>query len=120
MLRAILRIFTGGLLDKLADAYKAREEAKTDAERIAADVEIARLQERQANRALGGRITAWVQAAWAAPFIIYDWKLLVWDKVLGAGVTDDLSADLMTMQLRIAMFYFGGAAAVGVVRALKR
>jgi len=40
--------------------------------------------------------------------------------VIGFGATDALSADLLDLQLRIVPFYFGGAAAIGVVRALRR
>lgn len=120
MIRAIIAALTGDLGQSLARAFEAKHNAQTEQDRIAAELEIARLQERQANRALGGRITGVMQALWAAPFIIYDWKLLVWDKVLGAGVTDPLSASLIDMQIRIAMFYFGGAAVIGVVRAIRR
>jgi hypothetical protein len=119
-LRAILNVLTGDIGQSIARAYEAKNTAKTEQDRIAAELEIARLQERQANRALGGRLTGVMQALWAAPFIIYDWKLLVWDKVLHAGATDPLSISLIDMQLRIATFYFGGAAAIGVVRALRR
>ncbi|MBT9386545.1 hypothetical protein KM176_21980 [Pseudooceanicola sp. CBS1P-1] len=110
----------GGLGPALVRAYEARNAAGSEQERIAAEVEIARLHAQQQNRALGGRLTALMQALWAAPFVIYDWKLLVWDKVLAAGATDGLSVSLLEMQLRIATFYFGGAALVGAVRALRR
>lgn len=119
MIRAVLSLLSGGLGDQLRRAYEAKLAAANDRERIAADMEIARLEAAQANRALGGRITAVMQAAWAAPFIIYDWKLLVWDKVFGMGATDALSMSLIDMQLRIATFYFGGAAVIGVVRAMR-
>ncbi|MFY0682863.1 MAG: hypothetical protein JXR13_20035, partial [Thalassovita sp.] len=118
MIALLSKLLTGGLIDQLSRAYAARHSAKTEQERIAASVTIAQLEERQANRALGGRLTAIVQAVWAAPFILYNAKLVVWDKVLGLGATDLLSADLMAMQLRIATFYFGGNALVGVVRAV--
>lgn len=120
MIRAVLSLLSGGLGDQLRRAYEAKLAAANDRERIAADMEIARLETAQANRALGGKITALVQAAWAAPFIAYNWKLIVWDKILGLGATDTLSSTLLEMQATIAMFYFGGAAAIGVVRAIKR
>ncbi|RBO54636.1 hypothetical protein DSD19_04470 [Rhodovulum sp. BSW8] len=116
----LVQILGGGLAGQLREAYEARLRAANDADRIAAEIRIAELQERQANRALGGRLTAWVQAAWAAPFILYNAKLLIWDKVLGLDATDALSADLLDLQLRIVTFYFGGAAAIGVVRELRR
>ena len=70
-----------GLAGKLAAAYTARENAKTDAERISADVTIKQLESRRDALQSGGMVTAWVQALWAAPFIVYVWKLVVWDKV---------------------------------------
>lgn len=120
MLAFLTNLFTSGLARQLREAYEARLRAENDGDRITADIQIATLEERQANRALGGRITAIVQAAWAAPFIIYHWKLLVWDKVLASGVTDPLSPELLQMQALIAGLYFGGAAVVGVVKAVKR
>lgn len=75
----LLSLLTGGVAKELRRAFQAKQDAETEQERIAAERDIARLEVRQANRALGGRLTAIVQAAWAAPFIIYNWKLLVWD-----------------------------------------
>ena len=120
MIGFLTSLLTGGLGAELRRAYEAKLAASNDSERIAAELEIARLETAQANRALGGKITALVQAAWAAPFIAYNWKLIVWDKILGLGTTDTLSSTLLEMQATIAMFYFGGAAAIGVVRAIKR
>jgi hypothetical protein len=120
VLSSIVGLFTGGVAQSLADAYKARNDATTEQERIAAEVDIARIEERQATRALGGKLTAIVQAAWAAPFIVYNAKLVIWDKVFGLGATDPLSPSLMDTQITIVAFYFGGAAAIGVVRAIKR
>ncbi|TXH15861.1 MAG: hypothetical protein E6R03_06430, partial [Hyphomicrobiaceae bacterium] len=67
---------------KLADAYTARESASTDSERIAADVAIKQLESRQSVIVAGGRWIAPVQAAFAAMFLIYNAKLIIWDKVL--------------------------------------
>lgn len=120
MISGIVRWLSGDVASSLAKAYADRNNAQTEQARIAANVQIARLEERQANRALGGRITAWVQAVWAAPFIIYTWKLIVWDKVLGMGATDELSLQLLEMQTLIVGLYFGGAAGIGVVRALRK
>lgn len=38
---------------------------------------------------------------WAMVFLIYDAKLVLWDKVLGLGVTDPLSSELTTVHLTI-------------------
>lgn len=119
MLSALIKWLTGGGVDAISKAYAARHNAQTEQQRIDAEIEINRVETQQANRELGGRVTAWVQLAWAAPFIAYNSKLIVWDKMLGMGATDALSGDLMDLQLRIVTFYFGGSAAVGVVRALR-
>jgi hypothetical protein len=66
-------------------------EASNQEKQIAAEVEIAQLEvhrdiliAEQSNR-----LTRWIRPAFAAPFIIYDFKVVVWDKVLGLGATDD-------------------------------
>lgn len=120
ILTVIINALTGNVASKLADAYKARHTAETEQDRIMAEVTIAQLEANQSNRALGGRITAIVQAAWALPFIIYTWKLVFFDKVLGMGVTDPLSPALSDMQNTIVALYFGGAAGIGIIRALRK
>lgn len=120
MLGSIISLFGSGLAKELRRAFEARANAQTEQERIEAELRIAHLEARQASRALGGRLTAWVQAIWAAPFILYNAKLLIWDKVLGLGATDPLSQSLMDLQLRIVTFYFGGAVAIGAINAIRR
>lgn len=96
----------GGLAGKLADAYKAKADAQTDDARIAADVAIAQLQARQAAVIAGGRWIAPIQAAFAVMFLIYYGKLLIWDKVLGLGVTDGLSPSLENLGMIVVGFIF--------------
>lgn len=105
-----------GIASKLASAYAAREAAATDAERIKADITIKQLEARQASIVNGGRLSAWVQVLWAVPFIIYTWKLVLWDKVLGMGVTDPLSADLANLQQIIVGAFFLTVAVDKIVR----
>lgn len=110
----------GGIAGKLAAAYAARENAKTDAERIAADVTIKQLEARRDALQSGGMVTAWVQALWAAPFIVYVWKLVVWDKVLGLGATDGLSDSLEWVMVTIVGFYFLTTGAKSIISQIKR
>lgn len=119
-LQTLVGAFTGDVAEQLAKAYASKNNAETEQQRIQADLKISELLNRQKNRELGGKLTAWVQAIWAAPFIIYTWKLVVWDKVFAAGTTDALSSDLLNMQMRIITLYFGGAIGVGVIRALRK
>jgi hypothetical protein len=96
----------GSIAGKLADAYTARETAKTDSDRIAADVAIKQLEARQAVVIAGGRWIAPIQAAFAVMFLIYYGKLLIWDKVLGLGVTDGLSPSLENLGMIVISFIF--------------
>lgn len=119
MLEAIVSLLGRGIAKQIRDAYISKHNAETEAQRIEADVTIARLEAIQASRANGARVTAAVQALWATPFIIYNFKVVVWDKVMGLGATDALSDQLAATQTTVVGFYFGGAAAIGVVRAIR-
>lgn len=116
MIRLLASIFGGGIPDQLRRAYEARLNAQNDADRLAAEVQIARLEARQASHAIGGRWITLVQLAWALPFIIYNAKLVIWDKVLGWGVTDPLSAELYTLQSVIVGFFFVTTTIRGLAR----
>lgn len=112
MIGTILSWLTGGGITaiggELRAAYEAKLKAQTDAEKLAAEETIARLE---AQRSVliaeqGSWLTAWVRPAIALPFVVYLWKLIVWDKVLGYGATDDLSPQLWQMMTIIITAYF--------------
>jgi hypothetical protein len=52
----------------------------------------------------------------AAKFIIYVWKVVVWDKVLGLGTTDALSGDMSQWAMAVVTAYFGGRTLEKVAR----
>lgn len=112
MISTILSWLTGGGIKaiggELRAAYEAKLKAQTDAEKLKAEETIARLEaQRSVLIAEQGRwLTAWVRPAIALPFVIYIWKLVVWDKVLGQGATDDLSPQLWQMMTIIITAYF--------------
>ena len=104
----------GRVARALARAEERKAEAKTDAARIEADLRISQLEARRAALIEGpGRvITRIVQLAWALPFVIFNFKVIVWDKVLSLGVTDPLGEFERNVGLVIVSFYFltvGGA-----------
>lgn len=112
ILQTLLSWFTGGgfkgIAEELNEAYQARLNAANDADKISADVRMNLVQARVAAQTQGAG-SVWakiVRACFAAPFIIYVWKLVVWDKVLGYGATDDLSSDLWRVLTIIIAFYF--------------
>ncbi|PCJ20866.1 MAG: hypothetical protein COA96_15580 [SAR86 cluster bacterium] len=99
MLAVILKFFGGGIVGQVGKqintAIKAKLDAKNSTERIAADENIATLN---AQRDIliaeqSDRLTKWIRPAFAAPFILYLWKIIVWDKMLGLGATPDLSTE---------------------------
>ena len=120
MIGSILKWVTGGGLSgitaQLRGAYQDKLNATNDADRINAEIKIAQLEARQGVLVSGGKMTAMVQFLWAAPFIIYNAKLIVWDKVLGLGATDPLSPALYDVQTIIVGFFFLTAG----LRSLKR
>lgn len=108
MIGKILRFLTGagGVGEQLRLAYQARLDAQNDSERIAAEVNIALLNAKLESHRIGGRWITLIQIAWALPFVLYNAKLVVWDKMLGWGVTDPLSPELYTLQSVIVGFFF--------------
>lgn len=95
MLGNILSLFLGGPLNNitssLKEAYVEKLKAETSEAKLEADKTIAHLEVRrdilvaEQQRAL----TSWIRPALAAPVVAYVWKLVVWDTMLGWGVTPD-------------------------------
>lgn len=112
MLGAILSWLTGGGIKaigaELRGAYEAKLKATNDHEKLEAEQNIARLEAQQSILlAEQGRwLTAWVRPAIALPFVIYLWKLILYDKVLAWGATDNLSPELWNMMTVIIGAYF--------------
>ncbi len=115
-----LAITIGGVIKQLAHAYEAKAIAATDAERIAAEQRIEALRARRDVLVSGGWIPAAIQAAFAVPFIIYLWKLIVWDKVLGLGATDGLGEYETDIGQAVIAFYFLTAGAARVATIIRR
>lgn len=92
----------------LKEAYQSKLEAKNDAERIAADERIAILEARKSTilAAQSDPMERWVRIGWALPFVAYNAKLLVWDKMLEWGTTDPLSPELASIQMTVLGGYF--------------
>lgn len=93
---------------KIVEARIAAANAQTDREKIAADERVKTLEARQAVLVAesGSRINSIIRACFALPFVIYNAKLVVWDKVLDLGSTDPLSPELFQIELVCIGFYF--------------
>jgi len=127
---AVLGNLLGGPFAKAAvDAYRAKLQFENTAGKTAADLASRELAVEQRERELdvqllqaeqGNWFTRMVRPLWAMPFVIYTWKAVVWDKVLGLGATDALTGFVATLALTIATAYFGGRTIEKVARIIRR
>ena len=114
MFGAILGWLTSGGIaaigKQLNDAYARKLAAQTDQAKLDAERDIATLEARQAVLIAeqGSWRTAWIRPGFALPFVIYNAKVVVWDKVLGLGVTDALSPEFAQMEAVLIGAYFLG------------
>lgn len=112
VLSLILNFLGGGALktvsDSLVEAQRDRLRAETDEKKLETEETISRLQAHrdillteQSNWA-----TRMIRPLFALPFIIFNFKVIVWDKVLGWGSTDPLSSDLIELEMIVFGAYF--------------
>ncbi|HZP70623.1 MAG TPA: hypothetical protein VFB29_11830 [Pseudolabrys sp.] len=133
MLAALLG-FLGNLLGgpfarAAVDAYRAKLSSENTSEKICAELAARELAVEQRERELASQILRAEQGRWytalprplfALAFIIYVWKVVVWDKVLGLGATDPLSGDVAQWALIVLTAYFGGRSIEKVAQILTR
>jgi hypothetical protein len=127
---AWLGSFIGGpVVDGLISAYKAKLQAGNDRDRIAADLASRELALERQQREINARIVRAEQGRWytalprplfAFAFVIYVWKVVVWDKVLGLGSTDALGGDIGDWGWLVITAYFGGRSVEKVARIFAR
>lgn len=120
----------GGPFAKAAvDAYRAKLSAENTSEKIAADLAARELEVERRERELATQVVIAEQGRWytalprplfAFAFIIYVWKVVVFDKVLGWGTTDPLSGDVSQWAMIVLTAYFGGRSLEKVARILGR
>ncbi len=120
----------GGPFAKAAvDAYRAKLTAENTSEKIAADLAARELAVEQREAELATQVVIAEQGHWytalprplfAFAFVIYAWKVVVWDKVLGLGSTDALGGDVAQWAMIVLTAYFGGRSLEKVARILAR
>ena len=98
----------GKIAERITEAKIKAVDATTERERIEASVVVQQLEARQAILLAeqGHWLTRWIRPAFALPFVIYNFKVIVWDKVFGLGVTDDLSSSYWQLQMVVFGAYF--------------
>jgi hypothetical protein len=114
------------------DAYRARLSAENASEKLAADLAARELDVERRERELSAQVVVAEQGRWltalprplfAFAFVIYAWKVVVWDKVLGAwthGSTDPLGGDVAQWAMVVLTAYFGGRSLEKVAKILGR
>ena len=97
----------------LGNAYARKENAKTESERIEADVDIQNLK-----AARDVKIAQIKNFVWYSPrslisycVVVVVFKLLVWDTVLGLGVTQNPGDIVLWIVITVLGFLFGSTSA---------
>jgi hypothetical protein len=129
MLQRLAQFLTAPIVNGAIAAYKAKIEATNSQDRMAADLAAKEIEaeieaRKQASAIIlaeqGRWYTAIVRPLFAAPFIIFAWKVVVWDKVLGLGTTDALGGAVADWAGYVLVAYFGGRSIEKVARILRR
>ena len=129
MLAWLASLIGGPIVNGLIDGYKAKLDAANTHDRIAADLAAKHIEAEIAARQQATAIIIAEQGRWytaiirpllALPIIIYFWKVIVWDKVLGVGVTDPLTGLVSDWAGTIVTAYVGGRSVEKVANLLAR
>lgn len=129
MMAWLLSFLSGPLLNSLVNAYKAKLEAGNTRDAKAVDLAVAEIQGDIAARSAAKEIiiaeqghwyTAIIRPLFALPFVIFAWKVIVWDKVLAWGTTDPIDPNMWTVFLAVIGSYFGLTAIDRIARVFKR
>lgn len=129
MWMAILSFLGGPFITGALDAYKARLKSINSTDAMAVDLlkneVLAEIQARaDATKVIiaeqGRWFTAIIRPLFAVPFIVFEFKVIIWDKVLGWGVTDKIDPMMWGVFQTIIISYFGSVAVERVTQILKR
>lgn len=103
------------LTGPLERAYKAKLDAKNDADRLEAEKQITFFQG-QIDLAQAAVNDPWYSPRSIMGFsaAVYVGKIIVWDTVLGLGVTPDPGSQVTGIVMMVIGFYFGSKAATDV------
>jgi len=93
---------------ELRQARLDKINASNDEKRIEADIRIAELEAQQSILLAeqGNILTRWIRPLTATPFIIYLFKVLVWDHSFGLGTTPPLPTELYHLMMLVFGAYF--------------
>jgi hypothetical protein len=118
---------TAPIINGFLDAYKAKLDSQNTQGAQAAEVAraalLAEVDARKSANAIiiaeqGRWYTAMIRPLLALPVIIYLWKVIVWDKVLGWGTTDVIAGDVGVWAGTIVTTYVGGRSLEKIARTI--
>jgi len=113
----VIGAILGPVINGLLTAQKQKLDAVGSHEAVVADMAQREMalegQERELQAKMvvaeqGNLITRSVRPMMALPFIIFIWKVIVWDKVLGLGTTDALDPKMWGVFMAVVVAYMGG------------
>lgn len=112
MVALLLKWFAGGGISSIGEQISRWQEVKAkaanDHERLEADKMLATLEasKQVILQAQRDPIERLIRIGFALPFVFFNFKLVVYDKMLGWGVTDPLSPALLQVQTVVLGGYF--------------
>jgi hypothetical protein len=125
----LLSLFTGPVLNAITgpflEAYKVKLAAANGQDKLAVELAVkeieAEIEARKAANAIiiaeqGRWWTSMIRPLAALPVVIFMWKVIIYDKVLGLGSTDPITGDVATWAGVIVTAYFGGRTIEKVAR----
>src|SRR6266403_1433755 len=108
----ILSFLGGPVIKGLIDAYQAKLKAGNVDSKIAADLAAGEIAAQVRDVAVAADIVKAEQGRWytacirplmALPFIVFTWKVIVFDKVLGMGRTDPLDPNMWNVFMAVVV-----------------
>jgi hypothetical protein len=129
MWQLLLNFISGPIIAGVLKAYQAKLAAGNTSEKIAADLASRELAVEQREAEVASQVviaeegrwwTALPRPAFAFAFVLYVWKIVVWDKMLGWGSTDPLSPEMIQVFKIVLTAYFGGRTIEKVARIIAR
>jgi len=123
VLAFLAKLGIGSIVSRLAAAYEAKQRAETDREKLAADERIKVLEAKRdvlVREAAHGGFASWIRPLFALPFVVFVWKVVVWDVVLQQGATDPLSPHMTDIMMVVIGGYFLSRTAEKVTRIVRR
>lgn len=129
MWTAILSFLGGPIINGAIKAYQAKLAAGNTSEKIAADLAAKDLELQAREAEVNSKVIIAEQGRWytaiirplmALPFVVFTWKIVVWDKVLGWGKTDPLDPNMWSVFLAIVTCYFGGRTLEKIARIVRK